>query len=247
MENMEQELKMLGLTDNEIKIYLMLLENPNSSGTKIRQTTGISNSAVYASIDVLINKGLVIYQKLPTGKMYSALDPEVINSILEQQRKKIEAAIPQLKELTNKTNYPTETAVYEGFNGFKTALTKLAEDCPKGETIDIIGFSNQAYKNEKLAFILQDVNKISIKKKHKFRMILDNKENIFYKGRKEEGISQIRFMGKGFKSPASIDIFGDNVYILMWDEQPYAFVIKNKNIAQGFKVYFEFLWNLARG
>lgn len=242
---MEQELKLLGLTDNEVKIYIMLLESPNSSGTKIRQVTGISNSAVYASIDVLINKGLIIYQKQPTGRLYSALDPEVISTILEQQRKRIETAIPQLKEITNKSNHPTETAVYEGFNGFKTALMKLAEDCPKGETIDIIGFSNQAYKNEKLAFILQDVNKISIKKKHKFRMILDNKENVFYKGRKEEGISQIRFMEKGFKSPASIDIFGDNVYILMWDEQPYAFVIKNKNIAQGFKIYFEFLWNLA--
>jgi len=246
MENMEQELKLLGLTDNEIRMYLMLLENPDSNGTKIRQTTGISNSAVYASIDVLISKGLITYQKQPTGRLYSALDPEVIKSILEQQRKKIEAAIPQLKELTNKTSQPTETAVYEGFNGFKTALIKLTEECPKGETINIIGFSNQAYKNEKLAFMLQDVNKISIKKKHKFRMILDNKDNVFYKGRKEEGISQIRFMEKGFKSPASIDIFEDSVYILMWDEQPYAFVMKNKNIAQGFKIYFEFLWNLAK-
>jgi uncharacterized protein (DUF2235 family) len=124
-------------------------------------------------------------------------------------------------------------------------MLNLANECPSGETICIIGFSNQAYHNEKLARVLEDVNRISIRKKHRFKIILDNKENLFYRGRKEEGISQIRFMGKGFRSPAAIDIFKDSVYILLWDENPYAIVIKNKNIAEGFKVYFEFLWSQA--
>jgi hypothetical protein len=31
----------------------------------------------------------------------------------------------------------------------------------------------------------------------------------------------------------------------MWDETPYVFKIKNKNIAEGFKIYFNFLWNMA--
>ena len=243
---MEPELKLLGLTDNEIKIYLMLLENPRSSGTDIRRKITIANSAMYSSIDVLISKGLIIYEKLQTGRLYSALDPEVISAILEEQRKKIEAKIPFLKELQKKERSNTQTAVFEGLNGFKTALINLTEECPAGESIDIIGFSNQLYKNKKLAFILQDINKRSIKKKHKFRMILDNKENTFYDGRKGEGISKIRFIEQGFKSPASIDIFGDSVYILMWDEKPYAFVIKNHNIADGFKAYFEFLWKIAK-
>ncbi len=246
MENMEEELKLMGLTENEIKIYLMLLQNPRANGTQIRQITGIVNSAVYSSIDNLIRKGLIVYQKQATGRLYSALDPETIKTILEEQRKKIESKIPLLKELQRKDHSLTETSVFEGFNGFKTALINLTEECPAGERIDIIGFSNQAYKNEKLAYILYDINKRSIKKKHKFRMILDNKENAFYQERKEEGISEIRFIEKGFKSPAAIDIFQDSVYILLWDEQPYAFVIKNKNIAEGFRTYFEFLWKIAK-
>ncbi len=246
MENMEEELKLMGLTDNEVRIYLMLLQNPKANGTQIRQITGVANSAMYASIDNLIRKGLIVYQKQATGRLYSALDPNTIKTILEEQRKKIESKIPFLKELQKKDQGQTETAVFEGFNGFKTALIKLTEECPMGETIDIIGFSNQAYKNEKLAFILQDINKRSIKKKHKFRMILDNKDNTFYQGRKDEGISEIRFLEGGFKSPAAIDIFGDSVYILLWDEQPYAFIMKNKNIAEGFRTYFEFLWKMAK-
>ena len=77
-------------------------------------------------------------------------------------------------------------------------------------------------------------------------MILDNKENTFFNQRKEEKISEIRFMENGFRSPSAIDIFQDKVYILLWDENPYVFTIKNKNIADGFKTYFDFLWKIAK-
>ncbi len=125
-------------------------------------------------------------------------------------------------------------------------LGSLPEECPNNGALYIIGFSNQAYKNEKLAALLRDVNKISIKKRHKFKMILDNRENKFFEQRKQEKISEMRFMENGFKSPAAIDIFQDIVYILMWDEIPYAFKIRNKNIAECFKIYFDFLWKMAK-
>ena len=239
------ELSLLGLTDNENTIYLTILRLGNCSGTDLRRKTGITNSQVYAALDTLLQKGMITYEKRYTGKVYSALDPKVLGELMEERKKKIMETIPQLKALQSLEAKETETAVFEGFNGFKSALYKLAQDCPPEETINIIGFSNQAYKNEKLAALLRDVNKISKQKKHKFKMILDNDDNKFYEQRKNEKISNIRFMNKGFTSPASIDIFQDYVYILMWDETPYAFIIKNQNIAAGFKVYFDFLWNMA--
>lgn len=243
---MGEELKILGLTNNEIKIYTTILQKGKTTATEIRKSTNITNSRVYAAIDTLIREGMVIYEKTPKGKIYSALNPEVLKDIMDENAKRINECIPMLKELQKKDSKETETAVYEGFKGFKTAMYNLAEECPIGETVYIIGFSNQAYKNEKLAALLRDVNKISIEKKHKFKMILDNKENKFYQQRKEEKISKIKFMENGFKSPASIDIFQNTVYILMWDENPYVFKIKDKNIAVGFKVYFEFLWKMAK-
>ena len=241
-----EELKELGLTNNEIEIYTTILKKGKSTATQIRKLTNIANSRVYAAIDTLILKGIIVYEKTPKGRIYSALNPEVLKDLMIEKMEKINEYIPILKDLQKKNEEETETAVYEGFKGFKTAMYNLAEECPVGEIVYIIGFSNQAYKNEKLAALLRDVNKISIRKKHKFKMILDNKGNKFYKERKEEKITKIKFMENGFKSPASIDIFKDTVYILMWDENPYAFKIKNKNIAEGFKIYFDFMWKTAK-
>ncbi|MEK6926527.1 MAG: helix-turn-helix domain-containing protein [Nanoarchaeota archaeon] len=236
----------LGLTKNESKVYLSVLKLGKCSGTELRKSVGISNSQVYSCLDKLISMGLVTYEKIHLGKRYSALNPSIIQKIIHKRNKEIENYIPFLKNLQKKDLLKTETAIFEGFRGFKNAMLSLAEECPKNEIIYIIGFSNQAYKNKKLASILLDVNKISKTKRHKFKMILDNKTNTFYNERYREGISEIKFMGNGFQSPAAIDIFLDTVYILLWDETPYAIKIKNKNIADGFRVYFNFLWNIAK-
>ena len=242
----ENNLQILGLTKNEISIYLAILKSGKTTATKIRKLTKITNSRVYAAIDILLSKGLIIYEKNQKGKIYSAIDPKILKEIASKKMKKIEETIPILKEIQNTKMEETETGVFEGYQGFKSAMLQVVNECPKGETIQIIGFSNQSYKDLKLASLLRDINKISIQKKHKFKMILDNEENKFYEQRKREKISEIRFMKKGFESPAAIDIYQDKVYILMWGEKPYAFYIKNKSIAKGFKVYFEFLWKMAK-
>ena len=51
---MKNELKLLGLTDNEINIYLNLMSRPKSTATSIRKATGIANSRVYSALDSLI-------------------------------------------------------------------------------------------------------------------------------------------------------------------------------------------------
>jgi len=243
---MEEKLKLLGLTNNEIKIYLLILKLGKCTGSEIRQKSGIANSRVYSAIDTLLQKGIITYEKRAKGKIYSALDPEVIIDVMKERMRKMEEVIPFLKDLQLKEKKETETAVFEGFKGFKSALYKLVEECPVGSTIDIIGFSNQAYKNERLSALLQDVNKMSKKKGHKFRMILDDKNNTFFEQRKKERWGKIKFMENGFRSPAAIDIFGDYVFILLWEETPYAFIIKNRNIAEGFRIYFNFLWKMAK-
>ncbi len=243
---MNERLKLMGLTDNEIKVYIAILKLGKCTGTEIRRKSNIANSRVYAALDSLLQKGMITYEKHQKGRIFSALEPDVIKDVMQERLTKIEEIIPYLKNIQIKEKKITETAVFEGFQGFKSALYKMVEDCPHGQTIDIIGFSNQAYKNEKLAALLRDVNKISKKKKHRFRMILDNRENKFFEQRQKESWGEIKFMERGFRSPAAIDIFQEYVFILLWEEKPYAFVIKNKNIADGFRVYFEFLWNLAK-
>ena len=94
---MKEKLKLLGLTENEIKVYLLMLESGRCTGTEIRRKTGIANSRVYAAIDSLLHKGIITYEKRQKGKLYSALDPTVISEVMKERLQKIEEVIPSLR------------------------------------------------------------------------------------------------------------------------------------------------------
>jgi len=247
MEETIKKLQEFGLTENESKIYLFLLKVGETTTGLIISETRIANSRVYESLHSLIDKGLVIYNVQKDGKHFSAVSPNKFLELEEERKNKIKEILPNLEELQNQKTSETKTAVYEGYSGFKTAFQKIIEDCPKGETIYILGFSEQQGKTESLRLFLSNINLKSSAKKHKLKIIMDkSSKETLGKDREKEKFTEVKCMPKGYISPAAIDIFQDYVYIFLWEEKPFVFMIKNKLIADSFKQYFNFLWKIAK-
>lgn len=164
----------------------------------------------------------------------------------EDRKKKLEKIIPELSSI--RTNNPKiNTAIYEGFEGFKTAFRKIIDECPINETIYILGFSENQFKEESLRLFLSNMNLKSAQKKQKLKIILDSSiKETLGKDREKEKFTEVKYMPKGYISPAAIDIFQDCVYIFLWEEKPFVFMIKNQLIAESFKQYFNFLWKIAK-
>ena len=244
---MLEKLTKLGLSKNEATIYLFLLKNPSISTGLIIKETGISNSRVYESLNSLISKGLVAYTIQKDGKYFNASPPEKFLEKEEERKKQIEELVPELKKLKIEKGFRTNTAVFEGFEGFKTAFKKIIDDCHKEETIYILGFSEPTKKKESLRLFLNNMNLKSQQKKQHLKIILDNSvKETLGKDREKEKNTEVRYMPKGYVSPSAIDVFEDYVYIFLWEEKPFVFMIKNERIAESFKQYFNFLWKIAK-
>ncbi|MBS3156973.1 helix-turn-helix domain-containing protein [Candidatus Woesearchaeota archaeon] len=244
---MQEKLVKLGLSKNEATIYLFLLKNPNITTGLIIKETGISNSRVYESLNSLISKGLVSYIVQKEGKSFNASPPEKFLEKEEERKKQIEELVPELKKLKEEKKFRTNTAVFEGFEGFKTAFKKIIDDCPKEETIYVLGFSEQPYATESLRIFLTNMNLKSLQKKQKLKILLDSSvRETLGKDREKEKNTEVKYMPKGYISPSAIDIFEDYVYIFLWEEKPFVFMIKNRRIAESFKQYFNFLWKIAK-
>lgn len=244
---MQQDLVELGLSNNEAKIYLFLLKHGETTTGSIIKETGIANSRVYESLNSLISKGLAIYTVQKDGKHFSAADPKKILENEEEKKKKIENILPDLIKIQSLLISETTSAVYEGFEGFKTAFKKIIDDCPKNGTIHILGFSEQTFATKSLRVFISNMNLKSAQKKQKLKIILDAKtKNTLGKDREQEKYTEVKYMPEGYISPGALDIFDDYVYIFLWEEKPYVFMIKNKKISESFKKYFEFLWKIAK-
>jgi sugar-specific transcriptional regulator TrmB len=245
MQEQEKLIK-LGLSKNEANIYLFLLKNPNITTGLIIKETGISNSRVYESLNSLISKGLVTYVIQKDGKYFNAAPPEKFLEKEEERKKRVEELVPELKKLKLDKEFKTNTMVFEGFEGFKTAFKKIIDDCPREETIHILGFSEQPYATESLRTFLTNMNLKSAQKKHKLKILLDNSvKETLGNDREKEKNTEVRYMPKGYISPGAIDVFDNYVYIFLWEEKPFVFMIKNDKIAESFKQYFNFLWKMA--
>ena len=92
-------IKKLGLNENEIKVYLALLELGPSLVTKIAQKAGINRTSSYDILERLVRYNLVTYASgQGSKKEYSAMPPYNLISFLERQQKEKNKQLEKLKE-----------------------------------------------------------------------------------------------------------------------------------------------------
>ncbi len=63
---------------------------------------------------------------------------------------------------------------------------------------------------------------------------------------KKEEFYEYRVLPKELASPHVFFIYGDKVANVLWNKTPAAFVIENKEIAESYKKYFDYIWKSIR-
>ena len=229
-----EELRQAGLTENESKVYLALLELGPSLAGNISRKSGLHRRTVYDTTEMLIKKGLIGYILKNNRRLFQASDPK---RLLEMLREKENILAPLIQGLSAKysiTKEKEETNFYKGKEGLKT----IFEDQLNAKEILILGASTKAY--EILQFYFKWYDKTRKQKKIKARKIAQDK-NI-----KKLPFAEIRYLPKKYSNPVSVNIYSDKTAIILWASQPLAILIKNKEIAEGYKNYFELLWKIAK-
>lgn len=227
-----------GLTHNEAITYKALLELGPSLAGQISRKTGLHRRTVYDVIEMLIKKGLVGYIKKNNQKYFEASSPERFSDILKEKENAINEFLPEMMSLYSKTKEKQETNFYKGRQGLKTVLEDQLESGTN--EILILGASPIAY--EILEFYFKWFDKKRKQRKIKTRII-------FNKSKKKIKVpySEIKYLPQKYSSPLAVNLYRDKVAIILWSkDNPLAIIIKNKEISEGYKKYFELTWKLAK-
>ena len=236
--NMNLEiLKQAGLTTNESLVYSALLELGPSLAGQISRKTGLHRRTVYDTTEMLIKKGLIGHILKNNRKLFEAVSPKRFLAILKEKENKITEVLPEMMLHYEKTKEKQETNFYQGKQGLRTVFEDQIET--KKEIL-ILGASPLAY--EILQFYFKWFDKR--RKQHKIKTKI-----IFNKTEKKPKIplAEIRYLPQKYTSPLAVNIYGDKIAIILWSkENPIAIVIKNKEISEGYRKYFELMWKIAR-
>jgi len=228
-------LENLGLTKNESRVYLALIETGPTKAGLLTRKTRIHRRNVYDAIERLIQKGLISYIKENNTRIYSAVNPARLLEIIREKEENVKTAIPELESKFNAIQTKKETVFFRG----KQALKSVFDDQIKeGKEILILGACPSAKDIIKYYFPRFDAERK--RKNIKVKAIFTSKI------KEKIPLAEIKYLSTQFNSPSATNIYGDKVAIILWTDEPLAILINQKEIADSYRDYFNILWKLAK-
>lgn len=229
-----------GLTNTETKVYFVLLELGESLAGTIANKANLYRKNVYDALNNLHKKGLVSFVIKSNRKHWKAIDPKKIVSIMNEKLDLVNSIIPELSEKF-KTKIKTREIIYfEGLQGMKSFYDDMYKE---NKNIYVIGATGKAYT--RLKYFIHPWNK----KMNKLRIhiyVLWNSDSINRGDFIRELKSKNKILPKNFLTPTQIFIYGDKSAIVMWSGEPLSILIKSKEVTEGFKKYFNFMWKISK-
>lgn len=242
-----QILKLIGLNEKQIKVYLACLQLGQDTVFNIAKKAELKRPTVYLILNELQIKGLVSQVKLKKHLIYSALNPKKILNIAKNNQKRIEQGIPALSALYNDTKNKPAIEIYEGKNGIETMYNDCLEYLERGEELLIIGSIVQ-FENYKYLLEIWE-NKIKqIKGKYKIRELNNQGEftHKYYQQMKKylNENYQIKNLPKNFQFfECDIFIYADKILVFSHNQDLFVISIKAKNISESLKNFFNLVWS----
>ncbi len=247
----EQILIQSGLSADQAKVYLYLLENGLTPAKHIALNTAIGRALTYKVLEQLI--GLNLAEKRENiGKiaLFAPKHPKNIKEMLDKRKQELEhtsvdfgVVLNTLSSEFNALLGKPNTQSFEGIEGIK----KIHEDIlSTNENILIVSSPIAHKKREEILDIIKKQLESQVKRNIHCRAITPRSEE--QRSRLTEThdtqylIERKVVPVEKLNIPAQIIVYGDKVAITNFKESIITVVIESKYITQTFRILFEYIW-----
>jgi sugar-specific transcriptional regulator TrmB len=235
-------LKQIGLTEYEAEIYLALLSSGQISAYELAEKAGLYRQVTYDSLKRLIEKGFVSEVTEGKTKLFKAIDPKLILEFLNEKTENYKHILPELIELNKAAKQPLIVETYKGKNVLRIALRDIINSLKETKGELLCTAIDEYLPLEKYKIICNQYERDLLNYKIKERVIIrEGTKGIFKKG-----TSKYRKIPEKFFNPNPIQIYGNNVQIIVWGNPDYLVIIRNKGVAESYKKQFELMWKIAK-
>ncbi len=243
-------LENIGLTKSEAKVYLALLKLGESTTGPVVDEARISHSKIYDVLERLKQKGLASYIIKESTKYFSAASPDNLLSYLGEKEREIKSEKETIRDLINKLKGQYLTAidkkiaeVFIGFNGMQNAFNVLINNFNSGEIYFAFGAS-KGENVEKIQTFFEKLHTERLKNKIKSKIIFNESSRGLFKSQERSKFVEARYLIES--TPASINIYKNYTIIAVLLENPITFLIRNNEVADSFREYFNVMWKIAK-
>jgi sugar-specific transcriptional regulator TrmB len=244
-----------GLKQEHSDIYLTLLEGGILPAGKLAKKLGLPRSTVYGLLEDMARSGLVLQNEKESIKLWQAVNPENITSLLnekinslENSRMSFELQLDGLKK-SQKTDFMSpKFHYYEGAEEMRIMLKDvllyndlITELCwPVKDGLRVLG-----------ADFLHEFNLKRIKRNINIKVIWppdkieDITKNIFFAPGKEVR-REVRIAPVGVDFSMGYWAYAGKVMFMSSQSENFGFIVESKELRQLIKTQFEVLWQVSK-
>lgn len=231
-------LKLLGLTDIEIKIYKRLCEADTLTLAGIARHTGIHRPKLYKILPKMVEKKFLTERMVGKRIYYKAIEPRFLYDALKEQTDNLVTEIDELQGLYEKNKQKPDIEFYLGQGGYKKLFDDIADVVPKGGQI----FRYSARRLDDTNYDPSSAYKKRRAQGHFERLAITSEA---------KGVKKSKRIDRFVKVvPKSYDLFDDHVSQTIYEdrvvftdhEHETTFIIKSEKIAGVQKKLFKLLW-----
>jgi sugar-specific transcriptional regulator TrmB len=230
----EKELKELGLTDNEIKIYLYLLKEGISSPSKIASSLGLHRGYTYDALNRMLEKGFVNTLTLDSKINFNANDPEIIFENFELKLNLFKTIIPNLKKLIPQKS-DTNVEMHKGKRVYRTLIKDIISTIKKNDEILIIGINEDEIINEVEPIYLKQYLNLIKSKNITERIIIK-------KGTKKFKLKNLKYKELDHIGETAKIIYGNKVATFLKGDNYTLIITNNRDYSNSERLFFENMW-----
>ena len=238
----------IGLSTNETKVYIALLDNGESTTGEILDNANLQTGKIYEILNSLKNKGMVSIIIKNGVKHFSPADPQRVLDYIHEKQKNIEkqktdfeSILPQIMGKIHQMKESIHIEIFTGFKGIKNAYEKEMNVVNKNSTLYDIGILSPAHYDKKI----DDYFKHNVRVKRQ-RAGIQIKKILNKSANREDHEQNAKIKYLPFGSPVTITTVENLTIIGIFTELPIAITIESNVVAKSFIEHFNMLWRLAK-
>lgn len=240
-----EKLEGLGLSEKESRVYLALLPYRDIGSSKLIRATGLHGQFVYDALAKLETKGLVRHVVQNGRKKFSANTPNRLLSLIEEKKIAAQALAKQLQ-----SRYAGEreqdVEIFQGDSAFVAQQFELLKRQPEGSTIDVIASETERYQATLEAEGSWDEYLRILREKNiKTRYLGAEKQRTRLQALEKTQQWTFRILPGHATGLMNTDIWHDNITLNIFGNPVLCITVSGKEIANGYREFFETLWSLS--
>ncbi|MDO8183922.1 MAG: helix-turn-helix domain-containing protein [bacterium] len=238
---LESLLKQIDFSDNGAKIYLFLVKRLEATAFEVAKETGIPRTTVYKVLSELEKGGLISSFKKNKVAYFS---PESTQALLYKNKEReeiIKQVLPELEALIVGHDKAPKIGLYTGKEGIKFVLEDVLETL-KADKIKQLYATSLPSTLEFLPRFFPDWLKRREEIGVYTQLIVPNSVANHLGS---NNLREVRVLPDKFTLDTAMDIYGRKVaFFLISDQEAYAIIIESEQIADTFKQFFLFTWQM---